>query len=280
MNIAVLLACHNRKEKTLNCLHQITTQTEMTNHLISVFLVDDNSTDGTKDAVKSKYSFVHIIDGNGELFWNRGMLLAWETALKTDNYDAVIWLNDDTILKSDAISTLCKYSNKYPNSIIVGSTAWTTDHSKLSYGGYYNYNELLIPTDRELPCRFFNGNIVLIPNSVSEKIGLLDPYFRHSMGDFDYGVRATKNGVSIYVLPVLGYCDRNGSYVKYTDTKFSLKERLKFLYSPLGNNPIEAFYYYKKISIKKAFEIFIYLHLKTIFPSCFQNNNKSKLSEK
>lgn len=269
MKIAVLLACHNRKEKTLNCLQQITTQKGVDNLKINVFLVDDNSTDGTKEAVEDRFPSVNVIDGNGELYWNRGMLLAWKTALKTDKYDAVIWLNDDTILKSDAVSTLCKYSIIHPDSIIVGSTAWTNDHAKLSYGGYNNYNELLIPIDRELPCKFFNGNIVLVPCAVSEKIGLLDSFFRHSMGDFEYGVRATKNGIPIYVLPVLGYCDRNGAYVKYTDTKFSLKERLNFLYSPLGNNPFEAFYYYKKLSIRRALMVFVYLHLKAIWPILF-----------
>ena len=52
--IATLLTCHNRKEKTLKCLNSITAQ-----HIpkqvgkIDVFLVDDGSTDGTSEAVKS-----------------------------------------------------------------------------------------------------------------------------------------------------------------------------------------------------------------------------------
>ena len=41
--IAAILTCHNRKEKTLACLHSLFSIIST----IDVFLVDDGSTDGT-----------------------------------------------------------------------------------------------------------------------------------------------------------------------------------------------------------------------------------------
>lgn len=41
-----------------------------------VFLVDDESTDGTSEAIKSEFPEVSIIKGDGSLFWNRGMYTA------------------------------------------------------------------------------------------------------------------------------------------------------------------------------------------------------------
>lgn len=271
MKIAILLTCFNRRTKTLACLSQIHSQIGMEDNNISIYLVDDGSTDGTSVAVKKEFPEVHLIQGDGTLFWNRGMLLAWETSLKEDNYDAVVWLNDDTFLLENAIQKLIEASFYHKDSIIVGSTAWNNDHTKYSYGGYMQYNVLLEPKEKEVPCKFFNGNIVLVPSSVSKLIGLLDPYFRHAKGDFEYGVRATKKNIKIFVLPILGYCDRNPSYTKWTDKKYSVFQRLKILYSPLGNNPFEAFYYYKRISLKKAVRSFFYLHIKTIFPTFFHH---------
>ena len=45
--IAVLLTCHNRKEKTVACLTELYNCTIPANYAFEVFLVDDGSTDGT-----------------------------------------------------------------------------------------------------------------------------------------------------------------------------------------------------------------------------------------
>ena len=64
--IAVLITCHNRKEKTLQCLKALYKQEGLnSDYKMEVFLVDDASTDGTAVAVKDRYPLVNIIQGNG-----------------------------------------------------------------------------------------------------------------------------------------------------------------------------------------------------------------------
>ena len=82
INIAVLITCHNRKNKTIRCLNNIFNQKYKGNIKFKVFLVDDNSSDGTNKAIKSLFPLVKIIKGNGNLFWAGGMRLAWKKALK------------------------------------------------------------------------------------------------------------------------------------------------------------------------------------------------------
>ncbi len=53
---------------------------------LSVYLVDDGSSDGTGDAVRQAYPSVSVIRGDGTLFWNRGMRKAWEDALKKNAF--------------------------------------------------------------------------------------------------------------------------------------------------------------------------------------------------
>ena len=80
--IAVLLTCHNRSEKTTACLHSLFQCYLPSDFVLDVFLVDDGSTDGTAELVTEKFPKVIIIHGDGNLFWNRGMHLAWSYASK------------------------------------------------------------------------------------------------------------------------------------------------------------------------------------------------------
>ena len=66
---AVILTCFNRKDTTLRCLKQLYQQKTSGN--MDVFLCDDASTDGTSEAVQKQFPKVHIVRGNGNLFWNR-----------------------------------------------------------------------------------------------------------------------------------------------------------------------------------------------------------------
>ncbi len=273
MNIAVLLTCHNRCQKTNDCLKHLYNNKSVEGLSYDVYLVNDGCTDGTPVIVNQSYPEVKIIDGDGNLFWNRGMYVAWEASKKGGLYDGVLWLNDDTLMRNDALETLYNNAQKHPDSILVG-TIRDLDDNEYTYGGYIKKNEILKPAEDALQCYHFNGNIVYVPTSVSDKIGILDYCFRHSKGDFEYGIRARKNGINCYAIPCIGNCNRNSPYVKWMDEKLSLTQRFKVLYSPLGNNPFEAFHLLKQTSYKRAITTFIYLHAKVIAPSLFPNRSK------
>lgn len=245
--IAALLTVHNRKEKTLECLIQLMSQKIPDGFSLQVFLTNDGCTDGTPEAVKDYFPNVKIIDGDGTLFWNRGMYTAWEAAAKEKDFDFYLWLNDDTVLYDDAIVSLTYASKIYDDkSIIVGKTCSSLDSNTITYGGRDSSGKLISNTSIT-KCSFFNGNIVLIPMEVFIKVGYNDPFFRHSLGDFDYGKRAKKYGVDSYVTAnFLGVCDVHSSLPIWCNPNKTLKQRLKSFRSPLGNNPEEFFIYEKR----------------------------------
>ena len=79
-NIAVLLTCFNRKDKTIACLESLLLTVKNYNDIandkanISIFLTDDASTDGTAQAAMKvcQGEDIHIVQGNGNLFWAGG----------------------------------------------------------------------------------------------------------------------------------------------------------------------------------------------------------------
>ena len=232
--LAILITCHNRCNTTLSCLQTLYQQ----DLIFDVFLVDDGSSDGTTDAIESHYPKVNIIKGNGNLFWVGGMRLAFAEALKY-NYNYYLWLNDDTSLEPSALSSLLNThqllaQRGYPNSIVIGSVKdpITGEHT---YGGTVRSNSWLSNTfkpvepDKEpKECDTMQGNIVLIPSLVAEKVGNLDAAFIHTMGDLDYGLRARKLGCFLYVTSgYMGTCSRNSVSGSWADTDLPLIERLQ-----------------------------------------------------
>lgn len=261
MRVAVLLTCHNRKRKTVECLDKLYQQKLNDNVQFAVYLVDDGCTDGTSEAVATTFPQTNIIQGDGQLFWNRGMCLAWEESRKAGDFDGVIWLNDDTMLQADALQQVFQIAFQNPESIVVGTTESSEGTGHVTYGGLRNW-KIVQPNDPNRICDTFNGNVVFIPKSVSDKIGYIDPYYQHSAGDYDYGLRASESGVSCIAAPILGVCNRNPPEPIWN--KGTLIQRFKKLYSPLGNNPFETFHFYKKRSYTKAIGLFVYIHLRVL----------------
>jgi GT2 family glycosyltransferase len=267
--IAILITCHNRKEKTLSCLTALFNCVIPDEYKLDVFLVDDGSTDGTSNAVKEKFPQVNIIQGNGNLYWNRGMHLAWTIAAKTNDYNYYLWLNDDTCLYPNAIEELIMSSESENNrKIICGTTCAVNNRQKITYGGRSFKRGLIIPNGEKQICDYFNGNIVLIPEHVYKTAGMNDPLFHHALGDFDYGLRASNSGITSIVSPsILGECEEHKTLAAWCNPQTPVLKRLKLLYTPLGNNPVEFFKYENRHNgIIKACFHFLTNHLRALMP--------------
>jgi GT2 family glycosyltransferase len=244
--VAVLMTCHNRRLTTLECLASLAVSSLPWGASIETFLVDDGSTDGTAEAVRSRFPQVKIISGDGNLFWNGGMRLAFDHAMR-EGFDYYLWLNDDTVLYPSAVGTLLETAQRTARDankpgIIVGSTQ-DAKTGKLSYGGQSRPWPRLRPvklvyvqpSNQPRPCETVTGNCVLIPHAVAKALGNLDPSFVHAMGDTDYGLRACAAGFPIWVMPgFAGTCSENTRKGGFYDTALPMRERLRRMRQPKG----------------------------------------------
>ncbi len=250
----VLLACHNRKEKTISCLRALRRQRGLPKEMkIETTLFDDGSTDGTANAVRREKLADQIKRGDGNYYWC-GAMRTLIKGVAGEEKDFIVLLNDDTILERDALARLVQTwkwacSGKAKEAIVTGATS-STDHSTTTYGGYikktkwhpFRY-QLVKPGPKPLPCYTINGNCVLIPKSTMERLGGLDEHFTHSFGDIDLGLRASKFKIPIWVAPgYVGLCDDNKPPSK--DRPFS--QKWKALWSPKGLPPLEQLYFSRK----------------------------------
>ena len=269
--IAVLLTVFNRKEKTLKCLQQLYSQLPLDDYIVDIYLTDDGCTDGTPEAIAQQFPDVKIIHGNGNLYWNRGMYVAWEEASK-NNYDYYLWLNDDTFIFHYTLKKLLEYSLSKQNIAIIVSAICSSDHKKTTYSGYNSINKLS-PNGTLQECTTFVGNCVLIPKLVFEKVGNLDWTYKHAIGDLDYGYRAQKAGFKIYLSKeYLGVCDLNAQLPPWARQEVPLIKRVKNLYSPLGYaEPISFFHIERKhLGIMTALKHFITIHIRVLFPQLWK----------
>ena len=83
IRVEIVTPVHNRKEITLQCLKSLSkiNQEGLDVHII---VVDDGSTDGTSEAIESRYPEVEVIKGDGNLWYTEGTNVGVRAALKYD----------------------------------------------------------------------------------------------------------------------------------------------------------------------------------------------------
>ena len=219
--LTAVLASHNRREKTLSCLASLAAQAGLDVD-VDVVLLDDASTDGTPGAVAVGFPQVRVLTGDGQRFWNGGMRLAMDAAVQT-HPDLLLWLNDDVVLDRHALATLlaarAALARRGFGNAIVGGAVRDPLGGGLTYGGVQRRSRLrrlrfdLVPMAPEpVQVETMHGNCVLLPRGVVERVGNLDPAYRHALGDFDYGLRARAAGCSVWMAPgTVGTCPQGAA---------------------------------------------------------------------
>ncbi len=248
--IAVVLTCFNRKEKTDACLEALINAALRIGDKVDLHIIvtDDGSKDGTPEMLHERYPQVEVLHGDGNLYWNGGMRLAYGRALEQD-YDFYLWVNDDTTLYPEFLENILDVAEIMrtetgKSGIVVGSTC--DDNGMVTYGGLYRSHpkkplkfDLVQPSSTPLPCESNNGNCLLISAEAAHQLGNLDAAYVHGMGDMDYGLRANRAGIPLWVMPgFVGECGndhpREGSYL---DTSLPFAVRWKKALSPKELNP-------------------------------------------
>jgi len=249
---SVVVSAYNRLEALKICLTALSNQT-IESDKYEIILVDDCSTDGTKDYWdKIKHTETNIKYIRHEV--NQGLASARNSGILNARGEYIIFLDGDIVPESDFIENFLSYHAKYPdeNIAVIGNLSFyknLTENNNIAYFVQSRYLGFKTKKEREkldysnLPHRYFAGGIASIPHSTVNEVGLFDATFKHYGGeDTDYGIRLGHQGVRLIF----------GASVKayHNDPVFLQKYK---------NKRIEA--------AREGFKIMIKKH-----PKCYDNN--------
>ena len=244
-SVTAVLACHNRRARTLACLDSFHQQEGSFD--LRVVLFDDGSTDGTAGAVLARHPGATILRGDGRAFWAGGMRAAFAAA-RTVPSDFYLWLNDDVILAPHALRTLIAVAAEHTRAgapfCLVGGAVADPVTGRTTYAGIDRLHAgrplrftAVAPHPVEVHrCDTLVGNVVLVPRATADAVGGIGGAYRHTLGDLDYGLRVTAAGGWVGLAPGhLGTCARDtGGGGRWFDPSLPLGRRWRLVSHPLG----------------------------------------------
>jgi len=201
---------HNRREITLQCLRSLS-RIDAAGPEVSIYIVDDGSTDGTWDAIERDFPQVHLIKGDGNLWFTEGTNVGIREAMKADP-DYVLAINDDSVFDHLFLLRLVETAETYPDSVIGPLLLlWDEPHRlfqtapvwRILSGGWQHWQKQTVWTVPDQPWEvdIIVGNCVLIPAEAIRRCGLMDSRRFPNFGDAEYTPRMKKAGYRLIVDP-------------------------------------------------------------------------------
>ncbi len=242
--ILAIFTCYNRKKLTQKSIDSLQQNDQVAFDFV---VVDDGSTDGTEEMLKSLPYQIDVVKGDGGLFWNRGMHRAIQyTKEHYPAYDWYMLMNDDTMFFPGVFDRMLPALRQ--NEVKVGAICG--ESGELSYGGIKYVRGIryrkMGPEATEVHFDTFNANCALIPQEIFGRVGI-DPYYQHSIGDFDYGLQISRLGYDIRVFgEYVGECNDNTLKKTWQDETLPRMERLKLKESRKGLPFWDWFHFLKK----------------------------------
>ena len=235
--IAVIFTCFNRKSKTEQCLKSIEKQQKKHNDIrFDIYVTDDGSTDGTRTMLRnlSTEMNITILCGNN-LFWDKGMYKAMSKAIEK-KHDYYLMINDDVDFYDAFFEVMMDSFCAAGQSCGISGPTQNRENAYTTYGGkLFKGKSFIDPNGTIQECNLANWNCFLVDQKVIDKIGIIDPNYDHSYGDYDYSMMMQRNGLKIYIAKeYIGTCDRNTIKGTFKDKELSRKQRIAHFFSPKG----------------------------------------------
>lgn len=264
--LSIIIPVYNGLEYTKKCLANLRSAISRANndhYKVHIIIVDDGSTDGTSLWIKSQaLSNIHLISGDGTLWWSGGVNEGVKYALKNLKTDYVLlWNNDVTAHENYFLELFMVLNEEQSYRTIIGSKIFTDagqgiiwsmggifdpiSGKKFMLGSYKSDNPDL---NKPLDADWLPGMGTTIPVAVIDKTGLWDnKNFPQYHGDSDFTYRAKLAGFRIRVYPQLKmWNDTTNSGIKHN---LSFKKLYRQLFDIKSNyNISKNLIFYRKYS--------------------------------
>lgn len=199
--LSIVIPTYNRKQTLGKCLDALFKQ-DMFEGIYEIIIVDDGSTDGTREFVmemKNKFLILKYLYQE-----NKGSAVARNQGIKTAQGDIILFVGDDIVATPSLVRQHLEWHTRYPkeNEAILGYITWSpeleiTDFMYWLENGGPVLSYPLIKDKTEVGFGFFyTGNISL--NTALLKENLFSENFHCFYEDTELGYRlTTQKGLKI-----------------------------------------------------------------------------------
>lgn len=197
-SVYVVIPVYNRKEMTLACLENLEQCGTLQRY--HIVIVDDASTDGTKEAINHLYPDVMVVQGDGDLWWTGAMALGMQYAYE-QGAEYFFWLNDDCVPQPKTLPLMTDFMQQHPDTIVSASFYTSGATAPVRVSGFRGRQGVMANAGEVVEVDGVSGWCVGIPASVFRQIGPPDAgKFPHYGGDSMYTYVATRAGFKVCIL--------------------------------------------------------------------------------
>jgi GT2 family glycosyltransferase len=218
--LSVVIVNYNVKHFIEQCLFSVLKASE--NIACEIFVVDNNSVDGSVTIIKDKFPQVNLIVNKV----NTGFSVANNQAIRLAKGEYVLLLNPDTVVQEDTFTKVITFMDTHADAGGLGvkmldgqgnfapeskrglPTPFVAFYKMVGLSRFFpksvkfgKYHLSYLPQDQINEVDVLSGAFMLMRKSVLDKIGLLDETFFMYGEDIDLSYRIQKSGYKNYYFP-------------------------------------------------------------------------------
>ena len=237
--LSVVIVNYNVKHFIEQCLFSVFKASE--NVACEVFVVDNNSVDGSVSLIQEKFPQVHLIVNKT----NTGFSVANNQALKIAKGEYVLLLNPDTVVQEDTFSKIISFMDTNPDAGGLGvkmldgqgnfapeskrglPTPEVAFYKMFGFARFFpkskrfgKYHLSYLSEDELSEIDVMSGAFMLIRKTVLDKIGFLDETFFMYGEDIDLSYRIKKAGYKNYYFPYTQIIHYKGESTKRSSLNY------------------------------------------------------------
>lgn len=239
MTVSVIIVSWNTKELLKDCLASLLKELNALGQTSEVFVIDNNSSDGSGVMVKDNFPAVKLIQNLDNKGFGRGC----NQGIQSSTGEYMFLLNPDTIVLPGSIQTLLEFASIHPRAGIVAPQLLNTDGSiqrscrefPSIAGMFYElsglsrmfpeeprfrkYKMLDFDHNRLMQVDQPEGAALLIPRKALNEVGHFDEKFFMLFEEVDLCFRIKKAGWEIWFNPESKITHHYGQSIKKVKAK-------------------------------------------------------------
>jgi GT2 family glycosyltransferase len=239
MKLSVIIVNYNVQHFLEQCLHSVRKASKDLN--MEVFVVDNNSVDGSVQMVKEKFPETILIENKK----NTGFSYANNQAIRISKGEYVLLLNPDTVVEEDTFRKVVDFMDVHPDAgglgvkMLDGKGNFLPESKRglptpsVAFFKIFGFSKIFprsktfgkyhlgfLDKDKTHEVEILSGAFMLMRRSVLDKVGLLDETFFMYGEDIDLSYRIILGGYKNYYYPETRIIHYKGESTKKSSVNY------------------------------------------------------------